>query len=70
MTLKGCNNSTNSLLSSSALVEKCFIFTSVRWAKTGRGFNPDIQPFFTIKADKSESFHQIFKKWTFLENRH
>ena len=29
MTLKGCNNSTNSLLSSSALVEKCFIFTTV-----------------------------------------
>ena len=42
----------------------------MKWAKTGRGLKPDIQPFFTIKADKSESFHQIFKKWTFLENRH
>ena len=42
----------------------------VKWPKTGRGLKPDIQPFFTIKADKSESFHQIFKKWTFLKNRH
>ena len=26
--------------------------------------------FFILKADISESFHQIFIKWTFLENRH
>ena len=51
-------------------LKKINIFFSVRWAKTVRGPKPDIQPFFTIKADKSESFHQIFKKWTFLENRH
>ena len=29
-----------------------------------------ILTYFTLKANKSESFHQICKKWTFYENSH
>ena len=42
----------------------------IKWVGTEGGYEPWFLTLVILETNKSESFHQICKKWTFYENSH